>query len=245
MKKKLAAVTMAKNEFFHLPYWVKYYSRFIPLEDLWVLDHESDDGSTQGLGCNIVTVRNPLFRDKPWVNKLVRGFHKQLCEKYEIAIYTDVDEIIAPDPRKYKDLGDCIEKFRVSDEEVVSCYGWGILHDPREELAIDMSKPLLKQRKYWHRAPTFDKPLITKVPLNWVPGYHKCHDRKPRRDNDLYLFHTCRLDYEMIKKKLHWELEQKMWHPRYKDKADIERWYFSHFEVGRKELIPEWIKTAF
>ena len=51
-----AVLTMVYNESVFLPIWLRYYSRFFAPEDIYVLDHQSDDGSTNGGGF----VRVPL-----------------------------------------------------------------------------------------------------------------------------------------------------------------------------------------
>ena len=41
---------MVYNEAVFLPIWLRYYSRFFAPDDIYVLDHESTDGSTSGSG---------------------------------------------------------------------------------------------------------------------------------------------------------------------------------------------------
>src|SRR4029078_6916324 len=41
-----AVLTIAQNESLFLPVWLGYYSRFFNPDDVYVLDHDSDDGST-------------------------------------------------------------------------------------------------------------------------------------------------------------------------------------------------------
>ena len=46
MKRRKAAFTIVKNEPVMLPIWLSYYSKHFDLQDLYVLDHQSTDGST-------------------------------------------------------------------------------------------------------------------------------------------------------------------------------------------------------
>src|SRR5436190_17272313 len=44
--RRRAALTMVQNEAVFLPIWLRYYSRFFGPDDLYVLDHDTSDGST-------------------------------------------------------------------------------------------------------------------------------------------------------------------------------------------------------
>jgi hypothetical protein len=58
---KIAIITMVYNESFNLPIWIKHYRRTAPNANLFVVDHSSDDGSTDNLsGVNKIA----LPRDK-------------------------------------------------------------------------------------------------------------------------------------------------------------------------------------
>ena len=59
-KKSRAVITMAKNESVFLPIWWRYYAQFFLPEDIYILDHESTDGSTSGGGFVRVPVSHPV-----------------------------------------------------------------------------------------------------------------------------------------------------------------------------------------
>ena len=42
-----------------------------------------------------------------------------------------------------------------------------------EEKAMEFSKPLLPQRTYYTKDWTFNKPLLTRVPIEYAPGIHR------------------------------------------------------------------------
>ncbi len=92
-----AVVTMVHNESVFFPIWLRYYSRFFAPEDIFVLDNESIDGSTDGDGF----VRMPVQHDRvdhTWMAATVGRLQNELMESYEVVLATDVDEIVAPDP---------------------------------------------------------------------------------------------------------------------------------------------------
>ena len=82
------------------------------------------------------------------------------------------------------------------DEDFVCCLGYEVIHQPEAEPPIDLERPLLAQRGTWYHNPLYDKPAITRVPMDWVPGFHRRTDSLNNYDPDLRLIHLHRLDIE-------------------------------------------------
>src|SRR5208282_4196404 len=62
---QIAIVTMVYNERVNLPIWIRHYTNHCPGATLFVIDHGSDDGSTQGLiGVNLVPLPRTPFDDQ-------------------------------------------------------------------------------------------------------------------------------------------------------------------------------------
>ncbi|MGI4940925.1 MAG: glycosyltransferase family 2 protein, partial [Janthinobacterium lividum] len=63
---RIAALTMVWNEPFFLPLWLRHYGRHLGPQNCFVLDHGSDDGSTEHLGgaCRVLLPRTPLDEEK-------------------------------------------------------------------------------------------------------------------------------------------------------------------------------------
>jgi hypothetical protein len=61
---KLAAITMVYNEPDYMDIWCRHYARQVGAENCYVIDHVSDDGTTDGLGDVNVTrlARSPFAR---------------------------------------------------------------------------------------------------------------------------------------------------------------------------------------
>src|SRR5580700_7615446 len=100
------ALTFAYNETFFLPRWVAYYGRQLGLENLYVLDHGSNDLSTMGLGpVNIIKVPRTPYDE---VKRIFFGsfMHSALMQYHSAGFVMDVDEFIVADPMKYKNLRD-------------------------------------------------------------------------------------------------------------------------------------------
>ena len=187
----IAAVTIVYNEKVNLPIWVNYYGSQFGLENLFVLDQSSDDGSTHDLGkVNVIRVPRSEFDEDAKTN-LMASFHKGLTSCYDTVVITDCDEILAPDPDKYESLADYIKKY---EGDCVNAVGVDILHLLTEEPPLDFSKPILSQRTAGRFHSPECKQLISKTPTEWLPGLH-ASNKKPFFDPDLVLFHLKVMDY--------------------------------------------------
>jgi hypothetical protein len=72
--------------------------------------------------------------------------------------------------------------------------GLNVQHILSHEGPLDLSKPILEQRRFCMFAGSMCKPLISKVPLVWATGFHACN--KPVTiDPNLFMFHLKRMDY--------------------------------------------------
>ncbi|MFE9749861.1 RICIN domain-containing protein [Saccharothrix saharensis] len=186
-----AVMTMVYNEEVLLPIWLGYYSRFFAPEDIYVLDHGTTDGSTDRPGFNRVPVHHDEYSGQ-WQRDVCQRFQHELIERYDVVLHTDVDEIVAPDPRS-GDLGEYIDRF---DDDFVTCTGYEVLHMKDTEPAYDPGRPVLDQRGTWFPNDRYAKPLLARVPMHWVSGCHDREDRLVHRDASLHLLHLHRFDYD-------------------------------------------------
>lgn len=189
--RNVAVLTSVADESFFLPIWLRYYSRFVEPEHLYVLDHDSTDRSTDGEGFVRVPIHNPVT-DWAWLRDIVQAEQHRLLKRYSAVLYTDVDEIVVPDPA-YGDLGRYLDEFY---DEFVTCRGWEVLHDPQTEPPLDPGAPILAQRQWWFRNTAYDKPLLARVPMSWRGGFHGRTDGAVNDDPRLFLVHLHRIDYE-------------------------------------------------
>jgi hypothetical protein len=193
MKKACAVFTMVYNASVFLPIWLGFYSRFFRADDIYVLDHESTDECTNRSGFVRIPVFNPEF-DATWVRDTVQGFQHELIQKYEVVLYSDVDEIVVPHP-SVGPFKDYVDKFQ---HEFVNCNGYEILHIKDKEQPIDLTRPILDQRSYWYHSPRyFTKPLLARIPMEWHWGFHQRLDDRKNLDSNLFLIHLHRMDYDL------------------------------------------------
>ncbi len=190
---------MAHNEKVFLPIWLSYYSRFFAPEDIYIIDHDSTDGSIEkakkDFKFNVETVHHPTVHDNRFMLKTITDKQHKLLKKYELVVYSDADEIILPDPISYKGLSDYIIRFKHS---VIACNSRSVVQQPAEQ-AIDLSKPILSQRSVWFSEYLYNKPLVSRVPLNWAKGLHQALNINGNAyvipvDRELVLLHLSRMD---------------------------------------------------
>lgn len=187
----VAVLTSVADESFFFPIWRRYYSRFVEPDNLYVLDHDSTDGSTDGEGFVRIPIHNPVT-DWAWLFSTIQAEQHRLLESYDAVLYTDVDEIIVPDPA-YGDMGRYLDEF---DDDFVTCRGWEVLHNPQLEAALDPDAPILAQRQWWFRNTAYDKPLLARVPMSWQGGFHGRADGAVNDDPRLFLIHLHRADFD-------------------------------------------------
>jgi len=249
-----ALITMVHNEPVFLPIWLSYYSRFFGPGDIYVFDNESDDHSTERQGFVRLPVRHNRV-DHTWMLRRVQDLQHELLDRYDMVLVTDVDEIVAPDPR-WGTLGDYLDRF---DEEWVNCLGYELLHIRDEEPPLRLEQPILSQRRWWYFNDAYNKAALASAPMDWTPGFHGRTDGSYNLDPDLRMIHLHRMDYDIclerhrIRSRRRWDRRdaRRGWasHNRIVDEDEFERWfyedaYFERFEV-KPERIPERWREVF
>ena len=183
--KKIAAVTMAYNEPDFLPIWARHYGAQVGAKHCYVVDHGSDDGSTEALGeVNIARIpRSP--QDEERRARFISRFCTSLLDWYDWVIYTDVDEIALPDPRFYASFAEFCE---VVVPEVVTAVGLNVQHVPAIEPPVDLARPVTEQRRWVRFSSAMCKAVLVRRAVEWAPGFH-CVADAPVVFDQLYLFH--------------------------------------------------------
>jgi hypothetical protein len=253
-----AAFTIARDESRFLPIWLRYYGRHFDPADIYVLDHDSSDGSTEGLAgaCNAVAVHCDRIFDQMWIKGTVQDFQAFLLRSYETVLYAEVDEFVVPDPSRHADLGSYIDEF---EGAAATCTGYNVVHYPQEgEPPLRFDEPVLCQRRFWHRSPQYSKRLLSRVPLTWNVGFHQefsVPDAPP--DPGLLLVHLHRVDYDycLARHRLaasgNWNEEDLQfnltWHQRVIEPDEFHHWFFhgEDLEGQGREPIPERVRDAF
>jgi hypothetical protein len=192
-RQDVAVITFVFNEAVNLPIWRRYYGDLFGEQNLFVVDRESSDGSTENVNpVNLIRIPRDEFDDIKKA-KFVSSLQNALLQYYKFVIYTDCDEIIVPDPACYKNLLDYTEKL---DADYATCIALNLLHLITIEEPLKLNEPILKQRRFVRYRSAGNKTLISRIPFNWLAGHH-CADVRPQVDKNLFLIHTKAMDYSM------------------------------------------------
>ena len=172
--RRVACLTMARDEPFFLGLWSRYYGGLFGAENLFVIDHASKAPAAPPPGVSVLrlpheeaaSVRRAgrarqefdLTRFRA-ISRMMAG----LLVYYDTVIYGDVDEILVTDPEIAPDLRAWLDRDDLPD--VVAGFGLEMLHDP-EEPPLDPDRPVLAQRRAFHCRIGFCKPHVLSAPVD-------------------------------------------------------------------------------
>jgi len=190
---------MVRNEADMLPRWVSYYGGQIGLDNLIVLDDNSDDGSTDNLACPRLRMPQGPWKSRwaPTRLRLVNGMSHGLLGCYDAVIFADVDEFLVPDPARYGGLLDYLAAKQ--DREVIAPLAVNVLHKPDIEPALDPHQPLLRQRRFVKFATGMCKPLVKRIEADWTGAFHSIQSHF-QIDRDLLMLHLKFCDIDTLTK---------------------------------------------
>lgn len=188
---RVCAITNVYNESYNLPIWIKRYSKQVGIENLIVVDHGSDDGSTSNLDRRIGVIRLPRtpFDDRKR-SAAISNIANGLLQFWDVVIYSDADELLVADPRKYSNLVDYFSKR--DDVKHVTAIGLNLIHNIGAEDTLDLEHPITRQRSYAQFVSPMCKTLATREPITWGGGFHS--STLPPKFDDVYLFHLRSVD---------------------------------------------------
>lgn len=253
----VAVFTIVRNEKYFLPIWLNHYRNILGWNDIYIIDNGTTDGSTDYLPCNIIKKESKTAFNAKWMLSTVKDIQDKLLDWYDYVIFSEVDELIY---HRYNRLIDHIIK---QNKEVYQCQGYEIKQENREnkklgyeiEPDIDLQKPLLRQRKQWHRNTRACKALIARVPVRWEIGFHLCKN-EVYDDPEIYMVHLHKLDFKLALKRNLERMNIKMdkesqnnrkgWQNFLETEDQLMKfWHTGHSGMGKLEDIPEWIKNEF
>ena len=242
-KKKCAVFTIVKNENYFLSIWLKHYKKYFDNSDIYILDHQTNDGSTEELDVNVELVINETAFDHHWLLNTVENFQVKLLEKYESVLFAEIDEIIYTVD---KPLNEVIIDFINDDNLLVqTCISRDLLHVLEIEKSLDEDDLIIENRNYWFEDIFYHKTLLSKVPLKWAVGFHSITNHTTNYTHNLRMCHLHRFDFElMCKRNIHRinnnaKIEEGFQggHNKITDRNKLMDFFIS--EHSKKELIPE------
>jgi glycosyltransferase involved in cell wall biosynthesis len=195
---KIAVLTMVFNERHFLPIWIAHYGAVVGRENLYVVDDGSDDGSTSKLGAVKVLRGKKEVLDEDQRAAKLSAIQAELLTLYDVVIVTDADELIVVDPNLGMSLTEYIDK-RVPI--VTATVGFNLHYNMFEDAPLQPDLPLLRQRHFVQADYSYCKPLVSRVPLRWRPGFHTC-EFYVDLNRDLVLFHLRAVDADIAYSRL-------------------------------------------
>ena len=172
------------------------YKKYFNNEDIYILDHQSTDGSTQNLDVNVIPLVNELAFDHQWLVNVISDFQHHLLQGYESVLFAESDELIYS---LDEDLNVLIDKFVLDpDINFLSCHSHEVIQDLENEPSLNKTDEILKHRNNWFYWDMYDKTLLTKIPLQYEWGFHNTIGYPKNFKYDLFLLHLHRCDFELM-----------------------------------------------
>ena len=201
--KKIAAITMARNDDFFLTRWIKYYGDEIGTENLYIYLDGTDQKIPKNAGTAHITKlpHNDMSRaagDKYRIGKMNELAH-DLLKTYDIVIGCDCDEFLIVDPNTGKSLSEYLSDIKIKN--TVSGLGLDVGQNMKCEKTLNTRAPLLTQREYALLSTRYTKPVVKNAPLNWGSGFHSISGHNFHIDKNLYLLHFGAVDMQMLEHK--------------------------------------------
>lgn len=174
-KKKLACVTMARNEEFFLEMMLHHYLRSEPETDFYIIDHASNIPvldfllSTFNLPSgrlNVIRIPDIPFDDE-FKSTALSNLASMATRAYEVVIVSDADELVVSEERNLVQA--CLDH----SSDIVAPLGFEVVQHIQREASYNFSLPVFKQRAYGYFKSSETKPIIWKAPSMFSAGLHK------------------------------------------------------------------------
>ena len=201
--KRIAAITMARDDEFFLSRWIAYYGKNFGTKNLYILLDGDDQKVPENAGDAHITKlpHMPMSRsagDKYRINKLSELAHK-LLKKYDIVIGCDSDEFLIVDPKTKQTLSDYLSNQKINTS--LSGLGLDVGQNMKHEKTLDKNAPFLEQREYALLSTRYTKPVVINKAVMWGSGFHSIKHHNFHIDKNLYLLHFGAIDMKMLETK--------------------------------------------
>lgn len=198
--KRIAAITMARNDTFFLSRWIEYYGHEIGTENLYIYLDGTDQDIPENAGAAHITKlpHTDMSRsagDKYRIGKM-SDLASELFKKYDIVIGCDCDEFLIVDPALNTSLAEYLSNTKI--HTTLSGLGLDVGQHLTHEKPLDPSKPFLSQRAYALLSTRYTKPVIINRPVRWGSGFHSINGHNFHIDPNLYLLHFGAVDMDML-----------------------------------------------
>jgi hypothetical protein len=202
--KKIAAITMARNDEWFLNRWIAYYGKIFGEKNLFIYLDGEDQKKPSGAGMANVAAVPKLGIEVRDAEKRRLNFLSdraaELLKKYDIVIGVDADEFLALDPKVGMGLPEYLSEKKIGAS--LSPLGLDFAQHLAMEKAFDDGKPFLAQRRHALIHSRFTKASIITKPVRWGRGFHRIRGRNFHIDPNLYLLHFGNYNYDAVIRKM-------------------------------------------
>lgn len=200
MTKRIAAITMARNDKLFLSRWIKYYGEQIGTENLYIYLDGTDQEVPENAGDAHITKlphveMSRATGDKYRIKKM-SDLASELLKTYDIVIGCDCDEFLIVDPALGVSLSEYLSNKKI--KTTLSGLGLDIGQHLINEKTLDTTKPFLQQRSYALLSTRYTKPVVINRPVRWGSGFHSIKNHNFHIDKNLYLLHFGAIDINML-----------------------------------------------
>ena len=203
--KKIAVLTMVRNDDFFLRKWVEYYGRELGKENLYIYYDGEDQSIADFCQGTNVFVHSKIGSE---VVSAEKGRLKFLSERasdlfskgYDLVIGVDADEDIVVDPN----LGVSLKEYLSSQDIDISLSPLGLDFGQKlgEEEDLLHERLFLSQRHYAQIGTRYTKPSIIAQPCRWGSGFHRVKGHNYHIAKDLFLLHFGYADRRILEDRL-------------------------------------------
>lgn len=203
--KKIAAITMVRNDRFFLDKWVRYYGSQLGRENLYVFF----DGTDQEVpdfcdGVNVQVVEKigttVVSSDKGRINFVSEQAAGLFAAGYELVIGGDADEYLVVDPLTGKSLAEFLSETEVKSS--LSGLGLDFGQKMQVESSLVIDEPFLSKRHFAQIGTRYTKASVLGRPLQWGSGFHRVKGHNFHIAKNLYLMHFGYSDMGIIESRM-------------------------------------------
>lgn len=200
-RKKIAALTMVRNDDFYLRKWVEYYGRELGKENLYIYFDGMDqvvapfcEGTNTQL-C-VKNMEQLVSAEKTRLRFLSQKACDLFAKGYDLVIGLDADEFLVVDPKVGMGLADFLSAQKI--RTCLSGLGLDFGQKLGEESDIVDDKPFLQQRHYAQVGTRYTKASVISEPCVWGSGFHRVKGHNFHICKDLYLMHFGYFDMKRL-----------------------------------------------
>lgn len=226
--KRIAALTMVRNDDFFLGKWTEYYGSLLGKDNLFIFfDGEDQTVPAFTEGCHTEVLPrvsgNVRQSDKLRIDIMSAKAAELFAAGYELVIGADVDEFLVVDPAVGKSLPEFLSEQDVRGRNSLSGLGCDVIRNMQLEPELDHSLTLLSQRSFARLSTRYTKTSVLCAPVQWGSGFHRTRKGNYHIVKNLYLLHFGCADTSFINLKI--------------SDADLSSRGWSHHLQKRKRLI--------